>query len=175
MKKNQEQLDQLRHSAAHLLAAAVLELYPGTKPTIGPAIEHGFYYDFQFPQPISENDLPKIEEKMQELVKDWTSFARHEVSAAEAHKEFKDNPFKRELIDEFSKGGQTLTIFQSGSFRDLCRGGHVDDPQKTLKHIKLLSLAGAYWRGSEKNAMLTRIYGTAFPTKKELDEYLSIL
>lgn len=175
MKKNNEQLEHLRHSAAHLLAAAVMELWPDTKRTIGPAIEDGFYYDFEFSKPLSETDLPNIEKKMRQIVTTWKGFERHEVTAAEAKKENPANHYKHELIDEFSKEGQKLTVYQSGTFRDLCRGGHCEHPSKELKHFKLMSLAGAYWRGSEKNAMLTRIYGTIFRTKEELEQHLKNL
>lgn len=174
-KSDQSQLDILRHSAAHLLAAAVLELWPGTKNTIGPSIANGFYYDFEFKKPISENDLEKIEIKMRELIADWDKFKREEVTVERAKQAFSENKYKLELIDEFAEEGKTLSFYHSGKFTDLCRGGHVEKPNKELKYFKLLSLAGAYWRGSEKNAMLTRIYGTAFPTKKELDEYLQML
>lgn len=174
--KDLDYLDKLRHSAAHLLAAAVLELYPDAKPTIGPSIENGFYYDFDFGEvKVSDEDLPKIEEKMNDLVQDWKSFEKNEVDKKQAIEEFKNNEYKKELIEEFSKEGQSLTIYQSGDFRDLCRGGHVDNSSEELKHFKLLSLAGAYWRGDEKNPMLTRIYGTAFPSKSELDKYLQQL
>ncbi|MBI4091053.1 MAG: threonine--tRNA ligase [Candidatus Komeilibacteria bacterium] len=169
-----EKLENLRHSAAHLLAAAVMKLWPDTKHAIGPVIDDGFYYDFELAKPLSEADLPKIEETMKEIVKSWKGFERHEVSADEARTEYKGNPYKRELIDEFAGEGQKLTIYQSGEFRDLCRGGHCPHPNNDLKHFKLMSLAGAYWRGNEKNTMLTRIYGTAFPTKKDLDEYLTM-
>ncbi len=172
---NQEYLNHLRHSAAHLLAAAVMELWPDTRRTIGPAIEDGFYYDFDFAHPISEADFPKIEQKMRELVKTWKSFDRHELSADEAKKEYPDNPYKHELIDEFSESGKKkVSFYQSGDYRDLCKGGHIDTPKDELKFFKLLSIAGAYWRGNEKNPMLTRIYGTAFPSQKELDEYLKM-
>ncbi len=167
-----ESLDQLRHSAAHLLAAAVMELWPDTKPTIGPAIEDGFYYDFEFAQPISEADFPAIEAKMHELVKDWSSFGREEVSAEEAKKRYAHNEYKLQLIEKFAEEGQTLSLYKSGQFVDLCRGGHVDNPAKALQHFKLLSLAGAYWLGDEKNPMLSRIYGTAFPSADELAAYL---
>lgn len=174
---NPSELDQIRHSAAHLLAAAVLELFPGTKNTIGPSIENGFYYDFDFgDKSISEEDLAKIEAKMAEIVESWEGFERIEVSADEARERFKDNPYKLELIEEFSKDGQTLTLYKSGppagGFVDLCRGGHIDNPKQYLRAFKLLSIAGAYWRGDENNKMLTRIYGTAFPRKIDLDEYL---
>ncbi len=174
--ENQDYLDKLRHSASHLLAAAVLELYPNTKPTLGPPIENGFYYDFDFEDiKISEADLPKIEEKMREIVKNWNSFGKSVLSKDEALEKFKDNIYKKELINEFSEEGQELTAYQSGNFSDLCRGGHVENPSEELKHFKILSIAGAYWRGSEKNKMLTRIYGTAFSSQKELDDYLNRL
>ncbi len=170
----QEQLEHLRHSCAHLLAAAVMELWPKTKRTIGPSIENGFYYDFDFGDvKVSEADFPKIEAKMLELVHTWKGFERKEVTKAEALKFFKDNEYKKELIDEFSKEGQTLTLFQSGNYVDLCRGGHCQHPDRELKFFDLLSVAGAYWRGSEKNKMLTRIYGTCFPSRAELDDYLT--
>lgn len=174
-KSSQEELDHLRHSAAHLLAAAVLELWPDTKPTIGPAIEDGFYYDFEFPQAISEDDLPKIDEKMHELAKDWNEFSGKEVSIEDAKKLYIDNPYKLELIDEIADKGDDITLYTSGKFTDLCRGGHIEHPSEALKHFKLLSLAGAYWRGDENNAMLTRIYGTAFPSKAELEDHLAML
>ncbi len=168
----QQNLDNLRHSCAHLLAAAVLEIYPGTKQTIGPAIENGFYYDFDLTQPISEKDFVRIEQKMRELVKKWPGFERIEVSQEEARKEFANNPYKLELIEEFSKEGKTLTLYKSGTYIDLCRGGHTENPSKQIRFFKLLSIAGAYWRGSEKNKMLTRIYGTCFETKEALEKYL---
>lgn len=167
---NDEHLNNLRHSCAHLLAAAVMELWPKAKRTIGPAIENGFYYDFDNLK-ISEEDFPKIEQKMHELVKSWKGFTKSEASKNDAVKQFNNNEYKQELIEEFSSEGQKLTLYASGDYVDLCRGGHVDDA-KELKHFKLLSVAGAYWRGNEKNKMLTRIYGTVWPTKKELDEYL---
>ena len=168
-----EYLDRLRHSCAHLLAAAVMEMFPKTKRTIGPPIENGFYYDFDFGEfELKDGDLPRIEGRMAEILKTWKSFQRKEVTASEAKKEFKNNEYKLELIDEFSKDGQKLTLYKSGNYTDLCRGGHVDNPSKDITAFKLLKIAGAYWRGSEKNKMLTRIYGTCFPTQKELDEHL---
>lgn len=165
-------LDQLRHSAAHLLAAAVMELWPDTKRTIGPSIENGFYYDFEFSQPISEADFPKIEAKMHELVKNWKGFERVEKSADEAKQEYKDNPYKVQLIEKFADNNETISFYESGEFSDLCRGGHIDHPDQELKHFKLLSVAGAYWQGDENNPMLTRIYGTAWPSQEELEAYL---
>ncbi len=170
-KNTANQLNDLRHSAAHLLAAAVSQLYPKSLRTIGPSIENGFYFDFDNLK-ISESDLPKIEEKMHEIVKGWKSFAGQEVSVTEAKEAYKDNPYKIELIEEFSGEGQKLTFYKSGDYSDLCRGGHIKDPSKELKFFKLLKIAGAYWRGNEKNKMLTRIYGTAFPSQEELDHYL---
>lgn len=168
---DKEHLDHLRHSTAHLLAAAVMELWPDTKRTIGPAIENGFYYDFAFSAPISDEDLPKIEQKMRQILPTWTGFKRQEVSKEQALDEYKGNEFKEELINEFAGEGQTLTFYTSGNYSDLCRGGHAEKMSE-LAHFKLLSVAGAYWRGDEKNPMLTRIYGTAWPTAEELDEYL---
>ena len=171
-----ESLAPMRHTLAHLLGAAVLELYPDSKLTLGPAIDNGFYYDFAFGETRpTEADLPKIEAKMRSIVQTWSGFTRQEVSADEASKQFADNPYKLELINEFSAEGQTLTIYSCGGFEDLCRGGHTEHPDKELRHFKLLSLAGAYWRGSEKNKMLTRIYGTAWPTKDELMKHLLML
>jgi threonyl-tRNA synthetase len=170
-----QNLDNLRHSAAHLLAAAIMELYPDTKRTIGPAIENGFYFDFEFQEPISEQNFATIENKMHQLAKTWKGFERIEMSKADALKEFQDNEFKRELIEEFASEGQTLTFYKSGEYSDLCRGGHVEHPDKELKHFKLLSMAGAYWRGDEKNQMLTRIYGTIWPTAEELEQHLKNL
>ena len=171
---DQDHLDHLRHSTAHLLAAAVMELWPDTKRTIGPSIENGYYYDFAFSKPISEDDLPKIEAKMHDILPTWTGFERREVSKDEALKEYAGNEFKQELINEFATEGQTLTFYKSGNYEDLCRGGHAEDMDE-LKHFKLLSLAGAYWRGSEKNPMLTRIYGTAWPTAEALEAHLTML
>ncbi|MBI3486039.1 threonine--tRNA ligase [Candidatus Daviesbacteria bacterium] len=184
---DKEKLNSIRHSCAHLLAAAVMELWPDTKRTIGPAIGDGFYYDFDFgDQKISEEDFPKIEAKMAEILKTWAKFEKKEVSVEEAKQFYQDNPYKLELIDEFSKEGQKITFYKSGNykqslkpsqssgFEDLCKGGHSENPQKDIGAFKLLSVAGAYWRGSEKNKMLTRIYGTCFPTQTELDEYLKL-
>jgi len=170
--KNQN-LDNLRHTCAHLLAAAVLKLYPKSKITLGPPVENGFYYDIDFgDEKISENDLSKIEQKMRELVKKWYKVEGKEITYEEAKKMFKDNPYKLELIEEIKSRNEKITIYKSGDFIDLCRGNHIDYPSKKLKHFKLLSIAGAYWRGYEKNKMLTRIYGTAFFTKDELEKYI---
>ena len=174
---NKDDLEHQRHSLAHLLAAAVIKLYPSTKRTIGPAIDNGFYYDFEFAEPITDKDLPKIEKEMKKLQKTWHGMERREISADDAREIFKDNPYKLELINEFSKEGQTLTMFKSSEyFEDLCRGGHAEDVAAIdPDSFKLAKLAGAYWRGDEKNKMLTRIYGYAFSTKEELDAHLKML
>jgi threonyl-tRNA synthetase len=167
-----DKLKKIRHSLAHLLGASVLELWPDTKLAIGPAVENGFYYDFDFAKPITDKDLGKIEQKMRELLKKWKGFERTEVSEKEAKKLFAHNPYKTELIEEHAKAGDKLTTYKSGDFLDFCAGGHVDD-MKDIKAdaFKLDRVAGAYWRGDEKNKMLTRIYGLAYASKKELEDY----
>jgi threonyl-tRNA synthetase len=173
---NKDHLNNLRHSTAHLLAAAVMDLYPDAKRAIGPAIENGFYFDFDFGKTkISEEDFPRIEAKMREILPSWGSFERHELTKEEAEKEYIGNPYKLELIEEFTKDGEKVSFYKSGNYWDLCKGGHSPHPKNDLKHFKLLSVAGAYWRGSEKNPMLTRIYGTAFPSKTALDNYLTMI
>ena len=178
---NNDKLYNLRHSLAHLLAAAVLDIWPETKISIGPVIENGFYYDFDFQSAekrgqISDNDLPKIEKKMRDLAKTWNKFERREISLEEAKKLFNGNQYKLELIDELGKSGETITTYKSGDFTDLCRGPHVESAKEIpLNAFKLDRLAGAYWRGDEKNKMLTRIYGLAFESKKELEEYENMI
>ncbi len=171
-----ENLKKIRHSLAHLLGASVLELWPDTKLAIGPAIDNGFYYDFDFEKPITDKDLGKIEQKMRELLKKWKGFERTEVTEKEAKKIFGKNPYKTELIEEHAEAGDKLTTYKSGDFLDFCAGGHVDD-MKEIKSdaFKLDRVAGAYWRGDEKNKMLTRIYGLAFASKAELEAYEKII
>jgi threonyl-tRNA synthetase len=170
-------LDAVRHSLAHLLAAAVLKKYPQAKLGIGPTIEHGFYYDFKFPESISEEELKEFEATMKDLVKKGLPFTGEHVSAAGAKERFRDQPFKLELIEEFEKEGKELTIYQTGDiFSDLCRGGHVENTKEIdPRAFTLTHLAGAYWRGSEKNSQLTRIYGLAFSNKEELEAHLTML
>ncbi|MFH1970804.1 MAG: threonine--tRNA ligase [Patescibacteria group bacterium] len=169
-----KKLENIRHSCSHLMASAVKELFPKVLPTIGPVIENGFYYDFDFgKEKISDTDLVKIEKKMRELLPKWNSFEKIEMSLEEAKKIYKDNPYKLELIKELSDKKEKITFYESGKFLDLCRGGHSENPSKELKNFKLLSIAGAYWKGDEKNKMLTRIYGTCFSSKEELDKYLN--
>jgi len=173
---NKQDLDALRHSLAHLLAAAVMEIWPDTKRTIGPPIENGFYYDFQFKIPIHEDDLPKIEKKMRAILPKWDEFTKKDLTASEAKKEFANNPFKIELIEEFSKDGKKLSLYKSGNYVDLCKGGHVSSMKKVQADcFKLTHIAGAYWRGNEKNPQLTRIYAVAFPTKKELVAHINLV
>jgi len=179
----QNNLDIMRHSCSHLLASAVLCLYPGTKLAIGPSIEEGFYYDFDFANPINETDLEKISLEMQSLIKENLGFEKKEINLEEARKLFSDQQYKLELIDDLEKeGNQTVSIYTTGDpstssgqlFTDLCAGPHIENTSE-IGAFKLLSLAGAYWKGTEKNKMLTRIYGTCFPTQKELDDYLNLL
>ncbi len=167
-------LEQKRHSLAHLLAGAILKLYPEAKNAIGPAIESGFYYDFEFPEPVSEKDFPRIEKEMKKMLKTWKKFEAQVVSADDAKKHFAGNPYKLELIDEISEKGEKITLYTSGDFTDLCRGGHNENPAEEIagNSFKLDRVAGAYWRGDEKNKMLTRIYGLAFDTKEELDAHI---
>ncbi|MEK7608721.1 MAG: threonine--tRNA ligase [Patescibacteria group bacterium] len=175
-KQNSHSLDGIRHSLAHLLASSVIDLFPGAQNAIGPSIENGFYQDFDLPQPISEEDFPKIEAKMREKMASWKEFSRREVSVDEAKKVFAWNKYKSELIDEFAGDGKTITFYTSGDFIDLCKGGHADNMQSiNPETFKLERIAGAYWRGSEKNKMLTRIYGLAFETREELDAHIKMV
>ena len=170
--KSDEGLELMRHSTAHLLAAALTDLYPGVKFGVGPAIENGFYYDIELPEgtTVSPDDFAAIEARMAEIAKSGAAITRREVSRDEAREIFADQPLKLELIDELPEG-ETISIYQLGDFTDLCRGPHVPDTGK-LGAYKLTKVAGAYWKGDSDNEMLTRIYGTAFFSKKELEEYL---
>ena len=173
MQENNEKLEHIRHSLAHLLAAAVMESYPKTKLGIGPAVENGFYYDMELPKEFKPEDLAKIEARMKELIKENQEFIGKKVTKLVAKKLFKTSPYKLELIKDIKE--KTVGTYQNGAFLDLCRGGHVEntkeiDPQS----FKLTKIAGAYWKGSEKNTMLTRIYGVAFLTAKELQDYLTM-
>jgi threonyl-tRNA synthetase len=169
--ESEEGLHVLRHSASHLMAQAVLHLYPGTKVAIGPSIKDGFYYDFELPVPISEEDLAGIEEEMNKLAKAALTVERLEIPRGEllASYEAAGEVYKAELVADITD--EKISVYRQGDFEDMCRGPHVPDTS-FLKHTKLLSVAGAYWRGDEKNIMLTRIYGTAFADKAGLDAYL---
>lgn len=176
MAENNDSIEAVRHSLAHLLAYSTKQLFPGSQNAIGPAVENGFYQDFEINGTISEEDLPKIEQKMKETLKSWEGFERKEVDLSEALEIFADNKYKQELAQDFAKGGKTLTIYTSGDFIDLCKGGHVNDIGSiNVDGFKLMKTAGAYWRGDEKNKMLTRIYGVAFATDKELRSHLTML
>jgi threonyl-tRNA synthetase len=208
MSQSDEKLTAKRHTLAHLLAAAVLELYPDAKHTIGPTVDNGFYYDFEFTKPVAENDLKDIEKRMRNLLSSWNAVTGSEVTVKEARKIFKGNPYKLEMIDEIVSKNEPITVYAAGSyegtapveaatsvdlakptktlrraeagaapFTDLCRGGHAKNPAKEIApdSFKLSRIAGAYWRGDEKNKMLTRIYGLAFNSRKELEEYEAMM
>jgi len=167
-------LEVLRHTASHVMAHAVLRLFPGTRLAIGPAIEGGFYYDFELPRPIGDDDLGRIEAEMARIVAEDIPLVRIELPRAEALRRMEQaaQPYKVELLRDIPD--DTVTFYQQGEFVDLCRGPHLPSTGR-LGAFKLLSIAGAYWRGDERNAMLTRIYGTAYPTRRELDEHLRLL
>ncbi len=168
----EHQLDTMRHSASHVMAEAVLSIFPDAKFAIGPAIEDGFYYDFDLPRSLTPEDLPIIEKKMGEIVKANLPFKHQEISKSEAKKLFANQPYKLELIKEIE--GDRVGVYKQGNFTDLCRGPHVNSTGE-IKAFKLTSIAGAYWRGNEHNAMLQRIYGIAFNSQQELDDYLARL
>ena len=167
------ELQTLRHSASHILAQAVKRLFPEAKLTIGPAIDNGFYYDFDIETPFSREDLDNLEAEMKKIVKENLKIERFELPRAEALELMKDEPYKVELINELPDG-ETISFYKQGEFTDLCAGPHMNYTSK-VKAFKLLSATGAYWRGDEHNKMLTRVYGTAFKTKDELNEYLEQL
>jgi threonyl-tRNA synthetase len=175
MSASESSLAAKRHTLAHLLAAAVLERYPHAKPTIGPAIENGFYYDFDFSggEMPGESDLAAIQEAMVSLLPAWDKMTGVEVTEKDAMDRFAKNPFKIELIKEIAEKGEKITLYTAGDFTDLCRGGHSENPSKEIApdSFELDRIAGAYWRGDEKNPQLTRIYGLAFDTKEDLDAY----
>lgn len=160
------------HSAAHVMADAVVRLFPKTKLTIGPPVDEGFYYDFDTDVTFSDDDLARIEEEMGKIIAADAAFGRREVSADEAREVFKDNPYKLEIVDEIEAAGdQKISLYQHGDFVDLCRGPHLPSTGR-IKAFKLTSVAGAYWHGDEHNPMLQRIYGTAYPDTKLLDEHM---
>ena len=169
---NEKDISTLRHSAGHVMAHAVKILFPEVKIAIGPSIEDGFYYDFDNPQPFTPDDLERIEAEMAKIVAADRPFVRRDISKDEALRVFAEEPYKVELISELPD--ETSTIYEEGDFTDWCRGPHVESTSK-IGVYKLLSLAGAYWRGDERRPMLQRIYGTAFPTREELDEHLAKL
>lgn len=173
--KKREKLEKLRHSMAHVMAAAVLKEFPGAKIAIGPAIEKGFYYDFELDRQLTKEDLPILEERMREILSESAEFVREEVSREKALDFFKDQPYKRELIEDLPEE-EVLSLYTVGGFTDLCRGPHIENTSRlNARGFKLLSVAGAYWRGDEKRPMLQRIYGTAFGDPKQLKEHLDYL
>jgi threonyl-tRNA synthetase len=171
-KDDSQKLETMRHSASHVLAEAVLSLFPDAKFGIGPATQDGFYYDFELPRPLTPDDLPVIEAKMKELIKADLPFKREELSKGDAKALFAKQPYKLELIEEIDE--EKVGVYRQGSFVDLCRGPHVAATGE-IKAFKLVSIAGAYWRGDEHNPMLQRVYGVAFENKEALDDYLKRL
>ena len=170
-------IENTRHSLSHLLAAVVLKKFPDVKLGIGPVIENGFYYDFLLPRSLAPEDLKDFEKEIKKLISQKLSFTIKKITTAEAKKIFKDQPFKLELINEYTKEKRPLSIYKTGDvFIDLCAGGHVKNSGEiNADSFKLTSIAGAYWRGDEKNPQLQRIYGVAFESKKELEEYLKMM
>lgn len=169
-----ENIEKIRHSLSHILAEVVLELFPKTKLGMGPAIENGFYYDFQFSTPLQESDLEKIEKRMKEIILQNEKFEKQEISKIKAKKLFTNQPYKLELISELP--GKSVSIYTSGNFTDLCKGPHVKNTKEINPNsFQLTKIAGAYWKGNERNKMLTRIYGLAFLTPEELVNYLNML
>ncbi len=169
----EEKIERIRHSTAHVMAEAVQSLFPGTKFAIGPSIENGFYYDFDLPRALTPEDLPLIEDKMKQIVASKAPFIRKAVSKDEAKLQFANQPYKLELLDEIPDD-MAVTIYTQNSFTDLCRGPHVSSTGE-IKAFKLINIAGAYWRGDEHRPMLQRIYGVAFNTRKELDDHINLL
>lgn len=169
------ELSTLRHSMAHVMAEAVLEMFPDAQIAIGPSIENGFYYDFDLPRPLLNEDLETITKNMRKIINEGREFKRTEVTREEAREIFKDQKYKLELLDAIPEG-ETVTIYSQGKFTDLCRGPHVENTKELAADgFKLLNIAGAYWRGNEKNKMLTRIYGTAWANKADLHAYMDHL
>ncbi len=169
---SKEAFEVLNHSCAHLMAQAVSRLYPGTKMGVGPAIEEGFYYDFGMETPVTVDDLPKIEAEMKKIVKENISINHYMLTKADAKNKFKNDKFKCELIDAVKD--DYVGIYEQADYADVCRGPHVISTGM-IKNFKLLSVAGAYWRGDAKNDVMTRIYGTCWAKPEELEEYLKIL
>jgi threonyl-tRNA synthetase len=168
----EEKLARVRHSMAHVMAEAVLEMFPTAQITIGPSIENGFYYDFDLPRQLVNDDLDEITEKMKEIIKSDKDFVRTEVTREEAREKFSDQKYKLELLDAIDEN-EVVSLYNQGNFTDLCRGPHVNSTRELrTDSFKLMSIAGAYWRGKESNPMLTRIYGTAWTNKKDLRLYL---
>ena len=174
-KQQNEKLEIIRHSTSHVMAEAVLKLFPGSKVAIGPSIDNGFYYDFELTRPITQEDIPLIEKEMRKIVSEPHAFERREVSREEALKMFADQPYKVELINDLPEDAQ-ISVYNQGNFTDLCRGPHVESTKDiNPQAFKIMKTAGAYWRGDEKRPMLTRIYGTAWEKPADLKNYLDML
>jgi len=173
--KEEPQLEKIRHSLSHLMSMAIMEIYPEAGLGVGPAIENGFYQDYGLPEPISPELLPKLEKRIKELIKQNIRFEQHNMSFSEALKLYKKDPYKSEVIRELKKAGEKkVSFYRSDWFENLCKGPHVKLTKEiNPKAFKLTKIAGAYWRGNEKNKMLTRVYGVAFATEKELKDYLN--
>ena len=175
LQEKSKKLSTLRHSTAHVMAEAVVKLFPGTKVAIGPSIDYGFYYDFELPRPINNEDLPAIEKEMRKILTTRSNFEKEVISREKALEMFKDQPFKIELIKGLP-AEEEISIYKSGEFTDLCRGPHVCSMADiNAQSFKLMKIAGAYWRGDETRPMLTRIYGTAWEKPNDLKEYLAML
>ena len=173
--KENERLNKLNHSCAHLLAQAVKHLYPNAKFWVGPVIEEGFYYDIDLGEEvIKEEDLASIEKEMKKCSKDNKNIVRHEISKEEALEMFQDDPYKRDLSNRMDENEVVISCYSQGDFTDLCRGPHVDNT-KELKYFKLLKVSGAYWKGDSKNKMLQRIYVVCYDTEEDLEEHLRLL
>jgi threonyl-tRNA synthetase len=172
-----DQLHNNRHSLCHLMTMAVLELYPDAGLGVGPVIEHGFYQDYDLPEPISDDVLPRLEKRMKEMIKEGIEFKQHDMSFENALAEYKDDPYKTELIEELkARGEKSVSFYRSGEFENLCKGPHVDSSREIIPNaFKLTSIAGSYWRGDEKRQMLTRIYGIAFNSKEELKAHIQMI
>ena len=172
-----EKLDKIRHSLSHLMSMAVQELYPQVGLGVGPAIENGFYQDYDLPESITPEILPRLEKRMREMIKEDIKFVQHDVDFAEAYKFYQHDPYKTEFIDDLkARGEKQVSFYKSGGLDNLCAGPHVGSTKEiNLDAFKLTKVAGAYWRGDEKNKMLQRIYGIAFETKEELADYLKMI
>ena len=171
----EEKLYRIRHSSAHVMAEAVLRMFPEAKLAIGPPIENGFYYDFDLPRTLTPEDLEEIEKHMQQIMSEDHEFTKKVISRDEAYELFKDQPYKKELIDDLPEN-EDISLYTQDTFTDLCRGPHVSSTKElSPKAFKLLNIAGAYWRGDEKRPMLQRIYGTAWDNPKELRKHLDHL
>ena len=173
--KEDESLNMLNHSCAHMMAQAVKHLYPNAKFWVGPVVEEGFYYDMDLGDVmLTDEDIAKIEKEMKKVAKSGAKIYRREISKAEALEEFKDDPYKVDLINNMDEATTVISCYDQGDFTDLCRGPHVDNV-KLCRYFKLIKHSGAYWKGDAENQVLNRVYGVCFPTQEQLDEHLALL